>query len=92
MWFLITTSGERKDFGGTIQRECENCRSSVVFRLLLTRLWVGLFFIPIFVWRDAWRLECPVCEKCEELHGEELTAAKELNRARTRNHKQCRVF
>ena len=82
MWILVSLKRERKNFGGTQQRRCGNCQNQTDFSLILTRLWVCLFFIPIFVWRDDWTFECPVCERGLPMSGKALDEVKELNRAR----------
>ena len=90
MWFIIGTRAERKDFGGTEFRVCEDCGAGTLHILTLTRSWLTLFFIQLFVYQDVWELNCPACGHSFKVPASELSRVKESNRVQKRLSRQPR--
>ena len=77
MFYLFSTSRERKNFGAAVLRMCGRCQITDSLSLVLTRYWLSLFFVRLFVYSDVWSLECPSCGHGEEVRGRELAEAKD---------------
>lgn len=56
---------------------CAGCQISGYLSLVLTRHWLCLFFVRLFVYSDVWSLECPACNRGEEVEGRALDEAKD---------------
>jgi zinc-ribbon family len=80
MSFILIGFGRRthKDLGetGTVQT-CARCSNSIFYHLVSSHTWFTCFFIPIFPYRSAYRIECPVCFHGIELRRSEIKAAKQ---------------
>ena len=81
MFYLFSTSREQKNFGKAVLRMCAECQITGSLSLVLTRYWLSLFFVRLFVYSDVWSLKCPSCCHDEEVRGRELAEAKDRVRA-----------
>jgi zinc-ribbon family len=80
MSFILIGFGKRthKDFGETGRTlKCLRCSNPVVYHLTRINTYFTFFFIPIFPYRSAYRIECPICLHGIELRGSEIKAAKQ---------------
>ena len=70
-----------KDFGPTMPVTCPRCNNDTYWRLLRSRTWFTLFFIPVIPYENKHFLLCEVCQNGVQLHGEDIEKAKYLTNA-----------
>lgn len=68
-----------KDYGDTLPLTCENCHNDVFFKLIRTKTWFTLFFIPVIPYDSKSLLMCDICKSGYEMKGEKVQRAKVLN-------------
>lgn len=71
----------KKDYGKTALVICPNCRKKTYFELVYIKTWLEYFFIKIFPYKKRYHLLCNICSRGVELKGQQIDAAKELNKA-----------
>jgi DNA-directed RNA polymerase subunit RPC12/RpoP len=79
MSFILIGLGRRvaKDLGETGQEQrCLWCSNKVFYHLILVRTWLTFFFVPLFAYRNEYRVECPSCSHGIEIRDNEIKAAK----------------
>lgn len=80
MSFILIGFGKKtyKDLGETgPEQQCVWCSSVMFYHLVLVRTWFTYFFIPIFPYRNEYRIACPACNGNIGISDEEVKAAKQ---------------
>jgi hypothetical protein len=79
--FFIYGWGRRStdDLGPTLPVVCRHCSNAVWFRLVTTRKWFSLSFIPIIPYDRETLLVCPICSQGLSLQGAQAEKAHQLN-------------
>ena len=49
--------------GVVFNDRCSHCNNHEPWSLMRIQVWFTLFFIPIFPYKDEYRLICPICER-----------------------------
>jgi hypothetical protein len=70
--------GRPKDEGPVLPIECPNCHNQAFFRLVNSRKWFRLYFIPIVPYSSKHFLICPVCTAGKQLTGNDIRRAREM--------------
>jgi hypothetical protein len=71
----------REDYGPTALVTCPNCGNKTYFVLVYIKTWLEYFFIKIFPYKRRYYLLCDICSRGVELKGQQIDAAKKLNKA-----------
>lgn len=53
---------KRTSYGAVEQRECPNCHNTRAWQLEKVASFFTLFFLPIFSYKNEYRLYCPICK------------------------------
>lgn len=57
-------------------QQCVWCARDVVYNLIWARSWLTCFFIPVYAYRQEYRIECPLCGGGIKIRSEEAHAAR----------------
>ena len=74
-WGRVTN----KQYGATLVLNCPHCHYETWWHLIRRRVWFTFFFIPVIPYRSKHLLLCQACSKGEELAGDRIERAKQLN-------------
>jgi len=77
LFFIIGWPVRTKDYGAIQGETCPHCRNMTFHRLIKTRRWITIFFIPILpISTASYYFTCPICATGYEIDKSDVPLAK----------------